>query len=501
MNRFFVVFSEVIWERFCGWKRNLAVIFLIYISLASSIALVQRPNDEEMLHADIGYTVLKEGRVACPIWDWAGLERWKRYDERFYSMPPGAFYLLAGWFKVWGFGLFQLRFFSVFWGVVALWFWIRLLGKLGVTDRRTLAIAGLLIGTDFIFVRFSAGRPYDILITALNAAALYLYLCWREKSLHRALFFSQCIAVAACIVHPNGLLIVLELLFLTLVMDLKNLRWEHLFSGSLPYLAGGMAMLWHIFQDFDLFVTQFFANVEYSGHTGLRNKIWGTIRSEFLLAYGFTTDVPAVGKLLVAILFLYASSVIVLFLRRWKEFPAKIILCLIGIHLLFLTFVLTHKWPHYVTLIIPLLGYSAAMAASHFLDAFPNRKWIIFSLLSMMILLSLGATGYRLRRNDYWKKYRPDIEAARRIIPEDGKIFANAEVAFGLGLNRVLHDSTLGYFNHQKRPYLLVDDLYETLWKWYSTDRPYVYAHVAEALKNYKLVYQGNFYKIYQQKS
>ena len=114
--------------------------------------------------------------------------------------------------------------------------------------------------------------------------------------------------------------------------------------------------------------------------------------------------------------------------------------------------------------------------------------------------MTISANAYRVKKNDYWKKYWPDIQAIRQLISADpsATLFTPAEVGFGVGADRITNDSTLGFYSKEERKFIVTDSFrQDRLWPWFADTHPDIYAHIQKKLKAGHLIYEGHYYKVY----
>src|SRR5262249_55412986 len=140
---------------------------------------------------------------------------------------PGSPLTQAVWYEIVGFGVIAMRALSILWGALALVAWFVIARQLSRSDRVVLLTCGLLV-LDYPFIRGAAHGRMDMQSAALGFAAFAVYLTFRERHLTRALLLSHSLAAASFFTHPNGILPFAGLLVLTVLYDLRRLRWYHL---------------------------------------------------------------------------------------------------------------------------------------------------------------------------------------------------------------------------------------------------------------------------------
>jgi len=433
---------DLVYEKLANSFWSWLIPITLFGVLASVIALVQVPVDEDGMHFNIIYNLLTSGVPGTGLLfvdPLLGLESplMKGIERFFYHMPPGAFFQIAVWFFIFGSNLFVYRSFGIFMVIVGILAWRYFLKKMGIKDKKLLFATILLFGTDFIVTRFASARPFDPILMGHWLLAIALYVGFREKSLNKALFFSQLSVMYSGLVHPNGLFVWAEMVIFIFIMDRKKLHWKHLIPYTIPYLIGGSFFTWHIMREFDLFKAQFFANVSNAAHPGFIDGLIGMIKQEFLIAYGWTLDVPVQGRLLIILLLVHIGGI---FYAIWKGrhiFAVRITLYFLGIHLFFFTWIFTHKWPHYMIFFIPLFSFLTVWSFFDIIKTHPKyRRWIQVTFFGM-ILLSLPPFLYRYHKNLYYKQYAPDLETIHSLVRHGEKIYGNPSTLFILGSENI----------------------------------------------------------------
>jgi hypothetical protein len=129
----------------------------------------------------------------------------------------------AAWFRAMGFGLMQVRYLSILWGLVALWAWYRMLQILS-GDERVAVLALGLMAVDFTVAWTASVGRMDMMCAALGGAGLTAFLIFRESNFTRAVLVSQSLIVAAGLTHPMAAGYACGLAALTIYNDWKRIR-------------------------------------------------------------------------------------------------------------------------------------------------------------------------------------------------------------------------------------------------------------------------------------
>ena len=487
----------------------LLIPLILYLFFAAGLIYVQRPHEDEMIQSNVAVNLLRNGFMGIPqVKSVVPAEYnpwWKGLDKYYYGQPPLSIIAQACWFKLFGIGLFQLRSLAVFWGLIGLFAWYIILNKFNV-DGQTSLFALVLISVDFIYTRFSAsGRVFDIMCASLAFCSLAGYMALRERSLPKALLLSNTLIVMSGLTHPNGILGFAALLFLVLYHDIKKIKIKHILISAIPYFIGALSWGWYILKDLDAFYHQFFGIVfglHYPTQSGFSiTTIYNEIRWRYLFAYGLGSDFSVHSRALLFILVVYFFSFIslgYLILRKKDNYPSRMIFFLTAIYFFLLMFLSSHKWPTYLVHIVPIFAACVVIFRSRLKEKTIPRQIFTLALIPV-VMLSSGVNIYRFKRNEYHKKFLPDINKVLQILSPTDTINAPWETSFLLGFDRVVADHSLGYYSKQKTDVIIVDETYEKDFNNIRNNRPEIYSHIQFTLNNdYQLIYEGKLYKIYR---
>jgi 4-amino-4-deoxy-L-arabinose transferase-like glycosyltransferase len=411
------------------------------------------------------------------------------------------------WYKIFGFGLLQMRFFSMFWGLVALASWFQIMKRLsGLTNLALLTTA--LLAVDYTLTHSSSeGRP-DTMSMALAFAGMAVYLSLREKNIAWAVLLSHCAVAASFFTHPNGLMGFAGLLFLMFYFDRQRIRFKHLVLGAMPYLFGGLSWGLYILQAPEIFKAQFSGNGA-GRFRGLTDPLWA-LRGEFINRYlefyaGLGSNLTSLHRFKVIILITYVIGIVgaisVRAIRQHRGYRALLILTLI--YLLMMTFLDGHKQPMYLLHIVPL--YVAILAVwIHW--CWENRfvpRWILGAGLLAFIAVQLAAVAVVVKRDTYGKTYKPTIAFIKQTIPANASIIASSELGFDLGFfGNLTDDLRLGYVNGKTPDYIVVDPTYEEWFQIYSVTDPANYEFIRNRLASeYRPIFNNPPYTIYMRRA
>ncbi|MCS7227690.1 MAG: glycosyltransferase family 39 protein [Endomicrobia bacterium] len=483
---------------FTKYKTMLLPCFLFAI-FTGGLVFVQKPWEDEAMFTCASYNLYKNGYLAVPgfhrVLGTVGVER------HVYWIPPLNMVISAGWFNIFGYGLFQQRFLAFVFGLAGLITFYFLMKKLNV-DEKIIFITLLLTSVDFWYTRQSAnGRLCDIMCFTFCLLGFTTYILLREKNFILSVFVSNMFMTLACLTHPNGLLGFAGLIFLTIFFDFKNISFLAIVVFILPYLIGIVVVSFYIFEDVEAFLSQFwYGNVLTAGKQNLIDLVKNEFVKRYGMAYlGFNLRFPLVSKVLGIIPLIYFSSLIYTGTKVKENVSVKVMFYLTIIYLLVMTFVLAKKWNiQYLIFIIPFYNFCVSLLYN---DLKKGHKFLSKMLLMVMIVLPVGVNIYRYIRNDY-KKYSLDVGEINNIIGTENKVYGPLELGFGFGWDRVVDDTSLGFLSGKGCSYLVMDKNGEyvrgdeNLKRYY----PKVYKHQRAMVSNFKLTWEGRIYNLYAKK-
>ena len=173
-----------------------------------------------------------------------------------------------------------MRSYSTAFGVVGLLGIFVLVRRLVLSDAAALLTAAL-TGTSLLFVSNGSTGRMDMMSAGLGFAALACYLVLRERSFTAAVVASHCVLAMAVFSHPNALIHFAALIFLTVWLDWRKVRVQHLVLAAAPYLIG--FGLWGVYireGGVDLWRAQFAGNATAGGRDLMFADPFSAIRLE-----------------------------------------------------------------------------------------------------------------------------------------------------------------------------------------------------------------------------
>lgn len=474
---------------------------LLYLTLALAVTWTRTPIDDDAFYASAAYNLYAHGFTGTTIYESAGL-LFPGVEHRTYTYPPLHMVVQAGWYKLVGFGIRQMRLNSVLWGLLVLAAWCVIVRKL-VGNTAIAALTVLMLAADYTVAMTATLGRMSMMSAALEFGAIAFYLSCRKNDLRRALLLSNTCAMLAGLTHPlAGVLAVVNLGFLALWFDRPNLRWRHAGYVLLPYLIGATGWGLYIAKDPKTFVAQFTASAAQGRRlNGISNPVAAIVselRDRYLGYYGFTATKKDPRVLL---LFSYlvggASAIAVPSIRRRPEYRVLAGLTVIS----FVTMVLIEGTKQRVYMIhtIPFLVMGAAAFAYWLWLQGSARRALAIAFVSIFVLLHVAAIGYRVILNPYAKQYTPVVEYVRPMARTGALIMGPPQLRFELGFDtNLLYDSDLGSISGKVPALIVLDDQsrFTMTSEWEAN--PARGARARAVLERYHLIFRLGEYEVYE---
>lgn len=487
-------------------------VLVLYLLLTSGTAITKRPWSDEGWFASPAYNLINHGHMGTSILESVEPRgQQKGIDKYTYWIMPLDIPAQAAWYKVVGFGLFQMRMLSAAWGLLAILSWWVIVYTLS-GNRNVALLTASIIALDYAFITGASFGRMDMMCAALSFAAFGSYLTLREKHFTAAIVVSHTFVVASGLTHPYGLLGLAGLIFLTLYFDRKRIGLRHVGLALIPYVIGAVGWGLYILQSPSLFVSQFVGNATAGSNNvgrldGLLSPL-SAIQREITLRYlvafglgGHSAGSPSLTSLKIFILLTYLVGIIgAVFTRSIRNHRGfRALLYLTGIYFLILTLVDGQKLSWYLVHMIPLFAALLAVFLNWLWNNTRLPRWSIVAPIVFFFLLQAGGQLLKIRQNSYHKSYLPAVNFLRSNADPSSLIMGSTELAFGLGFNaNLVDDIRLGYYTGKRPDFIVVDEIYEDAFKGVGTQDVIVYQHVLDTLaKEYHPVYDHAYYKIY----
>jgi hypothetical protein len=486
----------------------LAAAVLIFVGLATALAMTKAPWCDEGWFANPSYNLAFHGKMSTNVLNPSGhfLNAYlSGIKERTYVVPPNHMVALAGWYRLFGFSLLSMREYSILWGAIALPALFFILYTL-LPDPRVAQLGTLFTAVDFIYLWSSADGRMDSSAYALAVLSIAAYLYLRQRGFTRAVFISQVLSATAVFVHPNAILPQLMLVVLVWRYDRTQLRRHHLLLATAPYLFFGLLWSLYIAQSPADFSAQFFANA--AGRDSTRFKVilqpWLAVWYEFLrhIATYVVSDLwsASVNTSFIFVPVFYAVSLLTFFCNRKIYSPAeRTFLICVSTMILAMTFLNGFKAKNYLIYLVP--WYDAVLGFQ--LLALWKRGYsgqFAAALLGCTFAaLQITASVEHLQADEYHRYYQPAIARLQEEQAEGKTIGGTAALGFGLGFQGFEDDWRLGQYSHLQPDIIVLDRSYRFFTQKFEEKEPLVFSHIVKTLSSdYRFSYRFGTYWIFE---
>ena len=420
---------------------------LLYLALAALMAFNKLPWCDEGWYGGPAINLITTGSMGTP-----NLYLLQGVREHTYWEMPGFIVASAAWFKIAGIGLLQIRTLNILLGLTAILLWVNILRRLGL-EAWVGSIAATLLAVDYMFMMDATWARADMLSLVLNLTAYVCYLGLRERNFALAILISNTAIMLAGLTHPNAGLLSLLGLGALLYRDRAQLRPSHAAAFAAPYLLGAIAWGLYIAQAPADFASQFSRNAE-GRFTGLLHPL-AAIRDEivkrYLQTFGLGPHLPGTPRLVVAkavVLLVYAIAVVHILakpqLRRHRG--VSHLLTLLGLYLLFYTFIEGTRTTYYLIWIIPIYSTLVAIWLITWWRVGGVRRYTAIALTLLMAAVGMGAIYTRARQSPSMRGYKSAVAYLRDHDAVNARSFASMEFGYALGFTagRYSDDESLG---------------------------------------------------------
>ena len=168
----------------------IAAILVIYVSCCMGLATTRAPWYDEGFLANPPYAWITTGYPGVSILDdsgpflpWNEPINMRGIREHIYLVMPLYVVALAGWMKIFGFGLLTSRSLTVLCGALVLVVWYYVVQYV-VADASVAMLTSALISVDYGFLIRASEVRMDMMSAALGFGGLAIYLCLRSRSSH-----------------------------------------------------------------------------------------------------------------------------------------------------------------------------------------------------------------------------------------------------------------------------------------------------------------------------
>ena len=481
----------------------------VYLALAFGSAMTKSPEIDEGFFANPAFNLATKGQMGTTVLETEG-SALRGIREHTYWVLPLHLVLQAGWYKVFGFGLLQLRAVSIMWGLVAVAAWYLIMWRLSGSRGLGLLTAALL-ALDYTFIAVGSLGRMDMMCAALGFAGLAAYLALRERHLGAAVLASHALVVLSGLTHPNGILHLAGLVLVTLYFDRRRLRAAHFGLAALPYLLGAAGWGLYILQDPTAFVEQFSMNSRDGGRLVGLKAPWVGLANEFVKryphAYGLLANSaghtgPTYLKAL--LLIPYAAAVVWAVasrdVRRHEGY--RVLLLVGGVYFLILALIDGQKETPYLIHLIPFYVALLALLLRRCWDAGWLPRAVPALCVAGFLAMQIGGMALRIKQRTYQKLYQPTIAFLEEHSDGATEITGSSALGFGLNFRETLTDDIrLGYASGRRPRFIVITSEYEASYEGNLGKQPEVARHIAALLsEEYEPVYQNVGFKVYERR-
>ncbi len=472
----------------------------VFSLLSIAVAFAKRPWSDEGWFADPAFNLVRYGFMGTTVLFNPHLPH---IDQHTYWVLPLYLVSLAGWFKIIGFGLMQMRSLSIIFGIVAIWSWHEIAQ---VLTRHYLisALTAMLLGTDYLLINVGTlGRP-DMMCAGLGSLSLALFLIFRKQGFTRAFFVAN-VALACCLfTHPNVIIYALLLVFLAWRYDRKSISLKGVSVAIIPYLLGVLAWGFYIAKDIASFRAQMETNAN-QGRFAFLFHPWRAIHSElvdrYLVAYGLGAHSEGHHGLIilkVIVLVAYLAAIITCLWYRpiRKTTGITTLLSMAGLTF-FVQCFFNQKLTWYLVHIIPI--YTTLVAASLILMSEQRRylRYISMAIVCLLVAVQVGGSLYTFKTNTYRSQYVPLIAFLNKL-PTNQSIYGTAAIQFGLNCRRCLRDDVaLGYYDRKTPRFIVSDEIFKDAFDGLKKNDPAAYKAAHSVLLNSHEIYHTPSFQVY----
>jgi 4-amino-4-deoxy-L-arabinose transferase-like glycosyltransferase len=434
----------------------LAGALVLYLALAGGMALTRSPWCDEAWFASPAWNLVEHGHMGTTVYVPENERAREGFDRETYWVPPLHFVAQAAWYEVAGFGLVQLRLLSVVFGALSVVSCFVIARSLFEKDPRIAALAVFLCATDNIFcVRAGDGRM-DVMSAALGHAGLAAYLLLREKRLPLATLAGHALVAASGLTHPNGILHFAALVAFQ-ITDRARLTKGAVGAALLPYVVGGAAWGAYIAHDPHAFLSQFGKNM--SGRLyGLGSPVLAVldeVRSRYLVNFGWNEAAPAWTRIRLFVPLAAFGALVGATVRKDTRVVALVTWLMLGM----LTFVIGNKSSSYLVNVTPL---AAILLAAVLLQIFEGRGRVAALALGLALVgIQVGTSVVQIRRDPRHADFQPAIAFIEQASSPRDDFVGSAELAFGLGFDRVRDDPSLESIATKSPSFVVLDPTYD----------------------------------------
>jgi hypothetical protein len=473
--------------------RIMVVAIVAYCVLVFVSTLTLRPSSDEGMLADPALNLITRGRLGSSIMDETGTP-YSGINQHTYFMPPLHFVLLAGCYKIFGFGLFQTRFLAAGFGLLLLAAWFAIIRGLRIQSAEWFVLA-LVLDSGFV-VACSRGRM-DLECAALGLSAIAVYLTLRERSFGMAVLASSSLIVLSGLSHPYGIIYLIDTIALTLWLDRKRWSWRVGMLALAPCILGAAAWGAYILEDPAEFVRQFMLNATAGGRLGFLAAPLRALYREAGLRFGFAYEFRSMGRDPASLIRTLLSVVYLLPQFFWlfhrgfrKAAQIGAIMQMGWLNFLLLTILDGKENTFYLIHVLPPMN---AAAVAWFLWARGHVRWrtIAIPMVVAWTLAQVSLSVHRGSRNAYRNDYLAVVDFMRSHIDRNTRVvFAPQEYGFQFGFGPLLvTDMRLGFHSGKVAEMIVTGDAPNGELQYLGQYGEPLADHISSTMSHYCLAY------------
>ena len=481
-------------------------ILLVFLAAAVLCAHTNLPWSDEAWFASPALNLIAKGSFGTSVLDPTASFRTNNLTgihEHTYWIAPLFPLAEAAWFRVIGFGLLQARYFSILWGLVALWAWYRML-RILAGDERVAVLAIGLMAVDFTVAWTASVGRMDMMAAALGGAGLTAFLVFRESNFTRAVLLSQSLIVAAGLTHPMAAGYCCGLIALTLYSDWKRIRPRHVLVAAAPYLAGALGWGLYIMQAPGDFMPQFGGNATGRGLpiTDPMAIIHSQLAVRFLYMFGMAPDTRGFSHIKILILAAYAVGVLgVVWNREMRSHRGTRSLLLVsGVTLLVMIALDREAQRQYLIHFVVWMISLTAVAGVWWWDRRSVPRWALVAGLVVVVMVQAATTGRRVMQRAYSTVYLATTDYLKEHAQGKGLVMGSSELAFELGfVDSLVDDQRLGFRSGKRPNFIVIDKNRYAEWiPQYEQREPETYRYIRGMMDGeFHQVLENGAYRVY----
>ena len=482
-------------------RRAISIAVAAFLILSIGYARTKKPWLDEGLSASAAYSVVGYGQFAIPQLEESGMTitaQLPLIQHYCYIYGPDYLFAAAAWMKIFGYGLMQIRMFSILWALLALAAWFKIIERLA-EDRFAAALGVVLLAVNYQFIVEAANGRFDMMCASLGSFAIAAYLEFRDKKPKKALFLGALGAAAAFFTHPMGLLYGAALIWILICLDVRRLRPIHAGWFAAPWALFIAAVLLWMWPHRQIAIAQFSA-ATHARWSGLANPLVSVLTdaTQRYLVFFLTGTGGGAARLKIFILVFHVFLIGIALLSRevrksvaFRALAPSLLIVYCGVALLD-----SMKWPYYMLHTFLFASAIAAITVARLRTT--ALRAAVGVAAAALLLVEIGGMAAKIRENSLGRQFAPTIAYIQAHTSPSDYVEGEMSLNFGLGYSDPgFHmDNRMGYYTGI-RPAMIVTGEFADI-DYFRDHEPQVYAFIRYRLDDeYRLAAQFGNYKIY----